>query len=44
MAVSEEYILTVSANGFGKRNSAYEYRITNRGGSGIVNMDVSAGK
>ncbi len=41
MAVSEEFILTVSENGFGKRSSAYEYRITNRGGSGIVNMDVS---
>ncbi len=41
MAVSEEFILTVSQNGFGKRSSAYEYRITNRGGSGIVNMNVS---
>lgn len=41
MAISEEFILTVSENGFGKRSSAYEYRITNRGGSGIVNMDVS---
>ncbi|WP_341764487.1 DNA topoisomerase (ATP-hydrolyzing) subunit A [Candidatus Tisiphia endosymbiont of Beris chalybata] len=41
MASSEEFILTVTENGFGKRSSAYEYRITNRGGSGIVNMDVS---
>lgn len=41
MAISEEFILTVAENGFGKRSSAYEYRITHRGGSGIVNMDVS---
>lgn len=41
MAKAEEFILTVAENGFGKRSSAYEYRITNRGGSGIVNMDVS---
>ncbi len=41
MALSEEFILTVTENGFGKRSSAYEYRITNRGGSGVVNMDVS---
>lgn len=41
MAISEEFILTVSENGFGKRSSAYGYRITNRGGSGIVNMDIS---
>ncbi|WP_410526093.1 DNA topoisomerase (ATP-hydrolyzing) subunit A [Rickettsia endosymbiont of Ceutorhynchus obstrictus] len=41
MAISEEFIMTVSENGFGKRSSAYGYRITNRGGSGIVNMDIS---
>jgi len=36
---AEEFILTVCANGFGKRSSAYEYRRTNRGGQGIVNID-----
>jgi DNA gyrase subunit A len=41
MAKSEEFILTIAENGFGKRSSAYEYRITNRGGSGVVNINVS---
>jgi DNA gyrase subunit A len=41
MSKSEEFILTVSENGFGKRSSAYSYRITDRGGSGVVNMDIS---
>ena len=36
----EEFVLTVSDDGFGKRTSAYEYRITRRGGGGIVNMDL----
>ncbi len=35
-------ILTISANGFGKRTSSFEYRITNRGGKGIVAMAVNA--
>ena len=35
---NEEFILTVTANGYGKRSSAYEYRITNRGGQGIANI------
>jgi DNA gyrase subunit A len=38
----EQFLLTVSSKGFGKRSSAYEYRITGRGGSGIVNMGLSA--
>src|SRR5690606_26651646 len=41
MAEGEEFILTVAENGFGKRTSAYHYRVTNRGGSGIVNMVIS---
>jgi DNA gyrase subunit A len=36
---AEEFILTVCANGYGKRSSAYEYRRTNRGGQGITNID-----
>jgi DNA gyrase subunit A len=38
-AKAEEFILTVCANGYGKRSSAYEYRRTNRGGQGITNID-----
>ncbi|HEY1722311.1 MAG TPA: DNA gyrase subunit A [Magnetospirillaceae bacterium] len=41
MAAAEEHILTVSENGYGKRTSAYEYRVTGRGGSGIYNMDIT---
>jgi DNA gyrase subunit A len=37
----EEFILSVSERGFGKRTSAYEYRITNRGGKGIANMELT---
>ena len=36
---AEEFILTVCANGYGKRTSAYEYRRSNRGGQGIGNID-----
>jgi DNA gyrase subunit A len=39
MAEREEFILTVCANGYGKRSSAYEYRRTGRGGQGITNID-----
>ncbi|MBP7710311.1 MAG: DNA gyrase subunit A [Rickettsiales bacterium] len=41
MAMDEEFIFTMTENGFGKRSSAYEYRITNRGGSGITNIVTS---
>ncbi len=34
-------ILTVTANGYGKRTSAFEYRRTNRGGQGITNIVTS---
>jgi DNA gyrase subunit A len=36
MARDEQFILTISENGFGKRTSSYEYRLTHRGGSGIT--------
>ena len=42
MQLAEQVILTISANGFGKRTSSYEYRLTNRGGKGIVAMAVNA--
>jgi len=38
LAEAEELILTVTDGGFGKRSSAYEYRLTGRGGSGIDNV------
>jgi DNA gyrase subunit A len=41
MAKKEEYILTITENGYGKRTSSYEYRSTNRGGSGIINIITS---
>jgi DNA gyrase subunit A len=41
MAEKEQFVLTVTANGFGKRSSAYEYRRTNRGGQGITNIVMS---
>ena len=41
-AAAEEFILTVTANGYGKRTSAFEYRRTNRGGQGITNIETSA--
>ncbi len=41
MSAQEQVILTLSQNGYGKRSSAYEYRITNRGGKGIVAMAVN---
>ena len=40
MADAEEFVLSISDDGLGKRTSAYEYRITRRGGIGIVNMDL----
>ncbi|MGE5514527.1 MAG: DNA gyrase subunit A, partial [Bacteroidota bacterium] len=41
MSANEEIILTVTENGYGKRTSAYEYRITGRGGQGIANIDLT---
>ncbi len=38
-AETEDFILTVCANGYGKRSSAYEYRQSGRGGQGILNID-----
>ncbi len=44
MAAREEFLLTVTEKGFGKRCSAYDYRITGRGGQGIENMKPSRGQ
>jgi DNA gyrase subunit A len=42
MRAAEQVILTISENGFGKRSSSFEYRVTGRGGKGIVAMAVNA--
>jgi len=41
MGALEQFILTISENGYGKRTSSHEYRITGRGGKGIVAMAVN---
>ena len=38
LAAKEQIILTVASNGQGKRTSSYEYRLTNRGGKGVISM------
>ncbi|WP_306143965.1 DNA gyrase subunit A [Roseibium sp. MMSF_3412] len=41
MSAAEQIILTVSENGYGKRTSSFEYRVTGRGGKGITAMAVN---
>ncbi len=41
MDAAEQFVLTISENGFGKRTSSYEYRTSGRGGKGIVAMAVN---
>ena len=41
LSLHEETILTLSINGYGKRTSSYEYRVTGRGGKGITAMAVT---
>jgi DNA gyrase subunit A len=41
LEAAEEILLTVTDGGFGKRSSAYEYRVTGRGGQGIANITLS---
>src|ERR1051325_3728100 len=41
LAAREEFVLSVTEKGFGVRSSAYDYRITGRGGQGLNNMDLS---
>ena len=41
LGAREQVVLTLSQNGYGKRTSAYEIRVTNRGGKGIVAMAVN---
>jgi DNA gyrase subunit A len=41
LAQREEFVLSVTEKGYGVRTSAYDYRITGRGGQGIDNMDLT---
>jgi DNA gyrase subunit A len=41
LGAHEQFVLTVSERGFGKRSSSYEYRISGRGGKGITAMIVN---
>ncbi len=41
LAAREQFVLSVTEKGFGVRSSAYGYRITGRGGQGIINMDLT---
>src|SRR5262247_4550529 len=41
LSAAEQFVLTVSERGYGKRTSSYEYRTTGRGGKGIVAMSLT---
>jgi len=38
----QKFILSLTENGFGKRTSFYDYRVTNRGGKGIIGIVASS--
>jgi DNA gyrase subunit A len=40
LSAAEQFVLTLSERGFGKRTSSYRYRVTGRGGKGLVAMDI----
>ncbi len=42
LSAAEQFVLTASERGYGKRTSSFEYRTTGRGGKGIVAMNVTA--
>ena len=44
LAAQEQFLLTVRNDGFGKRTSSHDYRLTRRGGKGIINMVTGTGK
>ena len=44
LAAGEQFLLTVRSDGFGKRTSTHHYRLTKRGGKGIINMATGAGE
>jgi DNA gyrase subunit A len=42
LGAAEQFVLTLSENGYGKRTSAYEFRVSGRGGKGIIAMVVNS--
>ena len=42
LGAREQFVLAISEQGFGKRTSSYEFRVTGRGGSGIVAIALGA--
>ena len=38
LIAKQKYILSITENGYGKRTSYYDYRVTNRGGKGIIGI------
>ena len=42
MKAKQKYVLSITKNGFGKRTSIYDYRVTNRGGKGIIGIVASS--
>ena len=38
LIAKQKYILSITVNGYGKRTSYYDYRVTNRGGKGIIGI------
>ena len=44
LKAQEQFLLIVRSDGFGKRTSSHDYRLTRRGGKGIINMITGAGK
>ncbi len=42
LAAGEQFLLSATENGYGKRTSAYEYRVAGRGGQGIINIETSS--
>jgi DNA gyrase subunit A len=44
LEAAEQFLLSIADDGQGKRTSAYEYRVTGRGGQGLANMDLTRAK
>lgn len=44
MQEAEQFLLTLTEDGMGKRTSSFEYRVANRGGQGIGGIDLKRGK
>ena len=43
LGAAEQFLLTVGADGMGKRSSAYDYRVMGRGNQGVAAQDLSRG-